>query len=294
MGINIGNEQVIDVTIDGEFVEQITVDGDKVFDGVFESPQQIQQFGLPNGYYKIKTSTGSSEFYVNTEDHSDSGWILASNFDVRGNNYASDNGYSSPTTLNEPRTSGDVESNYINTEGAIDESGPLAVIDDFNGASPVNGSYGVPTTTSGSPIFASRSFRPDIKNYSWNEIKIKMNVSGGNDGWSDGQGRNSSGGEFDLFGNSLDGIKVLAGEPNSSRDHIWDIVTNNRDSDNPNYTQNNVDIIGSDNFVSNLDTPELTYTISFNTTIPPLVMPMVDQGNDDEGFTIGAAYIWIR
>ncbi|AGM11362.1 hypothetical protein M199_gp032 [Halogranum tailed virus 1] len=267
----------------------------------YGSPQEVADAGNPNGYYLLETPTGPEEFYINTEDHGDGGWVLVSNVDVTGGNYAQDNGYTAPSDFNVPQSSGDVQSQYTNYVGTQSEDGAFIQVDNFNGASPPSNSWGSVGLGGGSGDYKHiRSYRPDTKGYEWSEIKFRVRKSVGNDGYSNGQGRSDSNSDYELFGNSLDGAKIIAGEPgDSNAEHIFDVITSQQDEGLINYTRNNYDNLRGDGttsigFVSTTQTFELTHSLSSSNGKPPLYNEMTDQGVDDEGSTASKWYMWIR
>lgn len=310
MTIDINGDIVTQVTIDGEFVEQITADGDVVFDGIFDNPQQIQQLGLPNGYYPIKTSTGSSEFYVNTEDHSDGGWILASNFDASDGNFANEYGYNSPSSYNLPGTSGSVTSNYNNYEGSSSLSeGPYEMTTiSNNGDDQVtfeSGSFGTAESGSDGGLYMTyKTFRPETNDYQWNEIKFRCVYTGGNDAYQNSNESYSSrsGSDYDLFANSSDGGKLLAGEPNNNAEHIAEIgaaggTTSDRSYNQLNYSPRNLlfeDINSDGKHVNQFITNEITQNMNNTQTAPPCLTLHTDEPALNERSVYEKWYIWIR
>lgn len=254
---------------------------------VREDPSEVNT----TGFHTFDTIDGNVELFVNVDDHSDGNWILATNFDARGNNddFASQSGYTAPAGFQKPRSSGDVTFEYENFLSGADKTGKLLQHNpDFVRSSTWAARNDVGGDDNGRFLGL---LRPDTKGYEWNEIKIKLSYSGGNDGYNE-TGRGFTGG-YDLFGSSHDGLKINAGTPSGSGEHILDVLSNDSGSDNTNYNINKKIDFGT-NDVRDREIDEQKFTTSQSYTEPPWLSAICDEGDTNEGNGYDACYVWIR
>jgi len=273
---------------------------------IFTEPSEVNS----TGFHPFETTQGEVELFVNVDDHPDGNWILASNFDASDGDFANEHGYTAPSSYHLPGTSGSVTSNFSNYEGSSSlAEGPSEMKAISNNADDnitfANGSFGTAEQNGPSPHMTYKTFRPETNGYEWDEIKFRCVYSGGNDAYQNSSANYSSrsGSDYDLFANSSDGGKLLAGEPGNNAEHVAEIASagasgeSDRDFNQLNYTPKNLlikDLNSSGQHVSQFETNEITETMNNKQIAPPCLTLHTDEEALNERSVYEKWYIWIR